>query len=46
MSPAFSSPLAAAEFVRGDFSAHSAVELGAEERHAEAQLERNPLGFG
>lgn len=32
--------------MRGDFSAHFAVELGAEERHAKAQLQRNPLVFG
>lgn len=38
-------PLVAKEFVRGDFPAHFAVELGAEERHAEAELQRDPLVF-
>lgn len=41
----FFSPLVAEQFVRSDFSTHFAVELGAEERHAEAQLERDPLVF-
>lgn len=41
----FSLPFAAAELVRGDFSAHFAVELRAEEGHPEAQLQRNPLVF-
>lgn len=38
-------PFVAAQFVRGDFSTHFAVELGAEEGHAEAQLKRDPLIF-
>lgn len=38
-------PFVAAQFVRGDFPTHFAVELGAEERHAEAQLKRDPLFF-
>ena len=38
-------PVLAAEFVRGDLLTHSAVELRAEERHAEAQLQRNPLAL-
>lgn len=41
----FFSPLVAEEFVRGDFPAHFAVELGAEERHSEAELQRDPLVF-
>lgn len=38
-------PFIAAQFVRGDFSTHFAVELGAEEGHAEAQFKRDPLIF-
>lgn len=38
-------PFVAAQFVRGDFSTHFAVKLGAEEGHAKAQLKRDPLVF-
>ena len=38
-------PFIAAQFVRGDFSAHLAVELRAEEGHAKAQFKRDPLIF-
>lgn len=38
-------PFVAAQFVRGNFSTHFAIELGAEEGHAEAEFQRDPLIF-